>query len=63
VAKIRGALDFGVKRGQMLEALLADVAHHFEAAIGQGTEITDEIGSPIPATDYSDFYLLCHVIS
>ncbi len=44
----------------MFEPLLADVAHHLQLAVRQGTEIAHQIRPPVAATDYANFDLFWH---
>ena len=53
---IRLAFDFGIQRLEMSQAIFADIAHHLHAAIGERSEIADQIGPPIAAAHHTDFY-------
>src|SRR5436190_18451413 len=62
VVVMRGAFNFGIERVEVSEALLADVAHRFQFATRNASEIANEIGSPVPATHHSNFYWLNHFV-
>src|ERR1039457_1315477 len=47
----------------MRQAVLADIAHHLQVAIGKRPEIADQIRPPIAAAHHSDFYWFFHVIN
>jgi hypothetical protein len=63
VIVIRFSFDFGIKRLEMGEAVFTDITHHFQAAIGERSEIANQIGPPITTAHHSDFYLFCHTIN
>jgi hypothetical protein len=49
VVKIEFRLHLRIERGQMLEAVFADVTHHLELALRQSTEIAHQIRPPVAA--------------
>src|SRR5207247_1620616 len=61
VIEVLLALYFGIDQAQVLETLLADVAHHLQGALRERPEIADEVGAPIAATDNTDFNLFFHI--
>src|SRR5689334_14172478 len=52
-----------VQRSQVLQPLLADIAHHPETAIGQRLEIPNQVGAPVAATNHANFDLFVHIAS
>src|ERR1051326_1473821 len=57
VVEIPLAFYIRIQRSEMFKPLLAEVAHHFEAALGKRLEIANEIGSPISTADDTDYDL------
>src|SRR5437868_800670 len=49
-----------IQRPEMFQPLFADIAHHFETAVRERSEIANQIGPPITTADDTNFDLLIH---
>lgn len=51
-----------IQRAHMLQARFTEVAHRFNMTTGQASEVADEIGTPLAASDDSDGNSASHIV-
>ena len=58
--RVGHGFDVRIERLDVTEAIGVGVAHHAHIAVGQGVEVSNQVGAPVAATDHRHVVLFRH---